>query len=70
MTHQNEAAGTVGTLTAPDCLFWEQTTETTRRIADGDGWRKTHDRARSVAMGTSARTWRLSPFQKTLDSLP
>lgn len=27
--------------------------ETTRRLMDSDGWRRTHDRAGSVAMGTS-----------------
>lgn len=59
--------GTVGTLTAPDCLMWEQTWgETTRRLMDGDGRRRTHDRARSVAMGTSTRKRSICPFLKML----
>lgn len=59
--------GTVGTLTAPDCLMWEQTWgETTRRLMDGDGWRRTHDRAGSVAMGTSTRRRSICPFLKML----
>lgn len=59
--------GTVGTLTAPDCLMWEQTWgETTRRLMDGDGRRRTHDRAGSVAMGTSTRRRSICPFLKML----
>lgn len=37
--------GTVGTLTAPDCLLWEQTEERQQgRLWDGDGWRRPHHR--------------------------
>ena len=41
LTHQDEAAGTVGTVTAPDCLLWEETEERlrggSRMVTDGDG---------------------------------
>lgn len=52
MTHRDEAAGTVGTLTASDSLMWGRDSGAMRSLPDGDGWRRMHDRARSVAIGT------------------
>lgn len=68
MTQHNEAGGTVGTLTAPDCLLRGQTRRRRYKEAGGDvtAGDGTHDGDGSVAMGTLMRRKASLPFAQHL----